>query len=139
MPVNYDSAPGGITLETGFLKEAEILERYIGNKLWAWGRNSLGQLGKNDRTHRSSPVQEILGGTSWKFIAFGGGLTHSAAIKTDGTLWAWGRNTDGQLGKNDTQHGNLLVQVDIIQQQSKQMVLFGHGAKTIMVSLVKTI
>jgi alpha-tubulin suppressor-like RCC1 family protein len=110
MPVNYDSAPGGITLETGFLKETEILERYIGNKLWAWGRNGFGQLGKNDRTHRSSPVQEILGGTSWKFIAFGGGLTHSAAIKTDGTLWAWGLNTNGQLGKNDITHRSSPVQ-----------------------------
>jgi hypothetical protein len=26
------------------------------------------------------------------------GYYHTVALKTDGTLWAWGRNSDGQLG-----------------------------------------
>ena len=31
-----------------------------------------------------------------------GGGTHSCALKTDGTVWCWGRNDDGQLGLGDT-------------------------------------
>ena len=68
--------------------------------LWVWGKNSYGQLGDNTITDRSSPVQTIALGTNWKQVdcAFG----HTAAIKTDGTLWMWGNNGSGQLGDNTT-------------------------------------
>jgi alpha-tubulin suppressor-like RCC1 family protein len=66
--------------------------------LWAWGRNTYGQLGDNSVTHRSSPVQTIAGGTNWKNVDCG--YRYIAAIKTDGTLWIWGDNTYGQLGDN---------------------------------------
>jgi alpha-tubulin suppressor-like RCC1 family protein len=68
--------------------------------LWIWGRNTTGQLGINDALDRSTPVTTFLGGTNWKQVAGGG--NHTAAIKTDGTLWVWGNNTTGQLGINDT-------------------------------------
>jgi alpha-tubulin suppressor-like RCC1 family protein len=66
--------------------------------LWLWGRNDVGQLGDNTRTDKSSPIQTVTGGTNWKQVACG--YKHSAAIKTDGTLWLWGRNDVGQLGDN---------------------------------------
>ena len=68
--------------------------------LWIWGSNALGQTGINDLTSRSTPVTTFAGGTNWKQVS--GGANHTAAIKTDGTLWAWGRNLEGQLGLNDT-------------------------------------
>jgi len=67
--------------------------------LWLWGRNSVGQLGSNNLTDRSSPVQTVSAGTNWKQVS--GGRQHTAAIKTDGTLWLWGRNSVGQLGSNN--------------------------------------
>ena len=66
--------------------------------LWTWGQNNYGQLGDNTIVNESSPVQTIAGGTNWKQIAGGG--YHTAAIKTDGTLWTWGHDTYGQLGDN---------------------------------------
>jgi len=66
--------------------------------LWTWGWNSNGQLGLNDITSRSSPVQ-IGSDTDWDVISAGG--YHSVAIKTNGTLWAWGFNDQGQLGNDD--------------------------------------
>jgi alpha-tubulin suppressor-like RCC1 family protein len=66
--------------------------------LWSWGGNSYGQLGQNNRTHRSSPTQ-IGTGTDWKYVSAGG--AHVAAIKTNGTLWTWGYNYIGQLGQNN--------------------------------------
>jgi alpha-tubulin suppressor-like RCC1 family protein len=66
---------------------------------WLWGQNSNGQLGDNTITDKSSPVQTVAGGTNWKQVA-AGGFYHTAAIKTDGTLWTWGQNTYGQLGNN---------------------------------------
>ena len=75
--------------------------------LWTWGRNSVGELGDNTRTHRSSPVQTISGGTNWKQVAGG---NHTVAIKTDGTLWTWGNNSYGALGDNSTTNRSSPVQ-----------------------------
>ena len=64
--------------------------------LWLWGYNGSGQLGDNTITDKSSPIQTVAGGNSWKQVAVSG--YHTAAIKTDGTLWLWGSNGSGELG-----------------------------------------
>lgn len=67
--------------------------------LWAWGggpaTNNQGQTGLNDVIERSSPVQ-VGALTNWASVA--ANTSHTGAVKTDGTLWTWGRNFDGQLG-----------------------------------------
>ena len=68
--------------------------------LWIWGLGTSGQLGNNAATNRSTPVTTFSGGTNWKSVA--GGLQHTAAIKTDGSLWVWGLGTSGQLGNDGT-------------------------------------
>lgn len=70
--------------------------------LWLWGRNTYGMLGTNSTTDRSSPIQTICAGTNWKHVVCG--YYHTAAIKTDGTLWTWGYNLYGQLGNSDTNY-----------------------------------
>jgi alpha-tubulin suppressor-like RCC1 family protein len=70
--------------------------------LWTWGQNNNGQLGVNDTATRSTPVTTFAGGTNWKQVFIGYNNTHTAAIKTDGTLWTWGQNNNGQLGDNTT-------------------------------------
>ena len=83
--------------------------------LWSWGRNNTGALGLGNTTDYYSPKQ-VGGGTTWSAVtAFA--LTNSGstrAIKTDGTMWSWGRNIYGTLGLDDitnrsdpTQVGNL--------------------------------
>jgi len=68
--------------------------------LWTWGSGGSGRLGTNDMSNRFTPVTTFSGGTNWKQVA--SGYRHTAAIKTDGTLWTWGFGGDGQLGTNDT-------------------------------------
>ena len=68
--------------------------------LWTWGSNFYGQLGDGTTTNRSSPGTVAGGGTNWKQVS--GGYLSTAAIKTDGTLWTWGSNNNGQLGDNTT-------------------------------------
>jgi alpha-tubulin suppressor-like RCC1 family protein len=68
--------------------------------LWTWGLGNSGRLGNADVTNRSTPVTTFTGGTNWKQVICGG--NHTAAIKTDGTLWTWGFGTNGQLGNGTT-------------------------------------
>ena len=67
--------------------------------LWTWGFGLEGQLGKNSNTKSRTPVTTFAGGTNWKQVSANG--SHCAAIKTDGTLWTWGRGEFGRLGTND--------------------------------------
>jgi alpha-tubulin suppressor-like RCC1 family protein len=68
--------------------------------LWTWGNNGSGQLGAGSTTSRSSPGTTAGGGTDWCQVSAGD--AHTAAVKTNGTLWTWGCNTCGQLGNGST-------------------------------------
>jgi alpha-tubulin suppressor-like RCC1 family protein len=72
---------------------------------YAWGSNSDGQVGIPTVLSRPVPtlvpdlnnvVQVAAGGTG-RFYQ-----THSVALKRDGTVWAWGSNFYGQLGRGAT-------------------------------------
>jgi alpha-tubulin suppressor-like RCC1 family protein len=68
--------------------------------LWVWGSGEDGRLGNAAITNRSTPVTTFAGGTNWKQVSGGG--AHTAAIKTDGTLWTWGAEANGRLGNGAT-------------------------------------
>ena len=97
--------------------------------LWSWGNNALGQLGDNTVFNKSSPVQTITGGTNWKQVACG--YRHTAAIKTDGTLWSWGLNIYGQLGDNTVVMKSSPVQTITGGTNWKQVSTGGHHTAAI--------
>ncbi len=97
--------------------------------LWLWGRNSSGRLGDNTTTHKSSPVQTVSAGTNWKQISCG--YFHTAAIKTDGTLWTWGRDGYGQLGDNTTTDKSSPVQTITFGNNWKQVSAGQHHTAAI--------
>jgi alpha-tubulin suppressor-like RCC1 family protein len=77
--------------------------------LWSWGHEGYSQLGNNlTGGDKSSAVQTVSGGTNWKQLSCG--RYHTSAIKTDGTLWIWGRNNFGQLGDTSTTNRTSPVQ-----------------------------
>ena len=91
-----------------YTTDYNTIDQFVGGSLWAWGYNKYGGLGDNTVAHKSSPVQTIAGGTNWKQVA--GGVNHTVAIKTDGTLWTCGYNNYGQLGDNTIAHKSSPVQ-----------------------------
>jgi alpha-tubulin suppressor-like RCC1 family protein len=87
--------------------------------LWSWGGNygtGMGQLGLGDTAFRSSPVQ-IGALTTWSKIA--GGSLHTIAVKTDGTMWAWGSGGSGRLGLGNTTDYSSPKQIGALTTWSK--------------------
>ena len=82
--------------------------------LWSWGYNNNGQLGDGTTTARSYPVK-IGTNTNWVAVSAscssGSNPQHTAALRSDGTLWAWGANNYGQLGNGTTTQSNSPVQI----------------------------
>ena len=71
---------------------------------WAWGFASTGQLGDNTAVTKSSPVSVVGGYTDWVQVSASNAPSgaHSLGIRSNGTAWAWGTNSAGQLGDNTT-------------------------------------
>jgi alpha-tubulin suppressor-like RCC1 family protein len=92
--------------------------------LWSWGYNFYGQLGQNDfQVDRWSPTQ-VGNLTNWSQVSAGTNGS-SAAVKKDGTLWAWGYNQQGQLGQSNRIYRSSPTQIGSLSNWSK--VIFGYN------------
>jgi len=86
----------GISAGTGF---AAVLG--ADGSVWDWGANAIGELGMApDSLTVTRPVNAMAGGSGITQLSAGG--THMLALKSDGTVLAWGYNAYGQLGRSRT-------------------------------------
>ena len=76
---------------------------------WAWGRNTVGQLGDNTLTIKLSPVSVVGGFADW--VQMSAGTQHTLGVRANGQAWAWGNNTYAQLGDNTTSNRSSPVSV----------------------------
>ena len=79
------------------------------HSLFCWGSNAFGQLGIGNTTNHSSPVQVTALGTSVTSVSAGN--LHTCATKSNGTVWCWGSNANGQLGNGGTTDRSSPVRV----------------------------
>ena len=114
MPNQFNSPEGD--LENYFVTESFLIDQWVGDTLWTWGNNFYGNLGINDTNRRCTPVTTSAGGANWKQVT--SEYFNTAAIKTDGTLWTWGTNGNGQLGINSA---------DISQGRTTPVTTFAGG------------
>lgn len=77
--------------------------------LWAAGAQTSGALGNGYTSGTRTTFTQIGALTNWKQVS--AGRYHTLAIKTDGTLWAWGNNNYGNLGLGDRTATSSPVQV----------------------------
>ena len=114
VPVQVPGLAGVMAVASG---EMHSLAVKSDGSVWAWGNNSVGQLGDGTTTSHSSPKQVpglsgvVAVATEWGFGSAAGLIGNSFALKSDGSLWAWGNNIFGQLGDGTYTNRSSPVQV----------------------------
>ena len=90
--------------------------------VWTWGENQSGQLGDGTTVFRATPAP-IPGLTGIVAVEAGSDYlapaAHALALKSDGTVWAWGANGSGQLGDGSGIDRHAPVQVSGIAGATK--------------------
>jgi Regulator of chromosome condensation (RCC1) repeat len=83
--------------------------------VWEWGYNSDGELGNRTNANSNIPVQVGLTGlpSGVTITTIAGGGTHSLALASNSTVWAWGNNYYGELGNGSYNGSNIPVQVSL--------------------------
>jgi alpha-tubulin suppressor-like RCC1 family protein len=94
----------------------------VSGALYAWGDNSVGELGDGTTTQHDSPEAVTLA-TGVTATAVSAGTGFSLAIGSDGNLYAWGNNTEGQLGDGTT-----------TQHTSPEVITLATGIKPAAIS-----
>jgi alpha-tubulin suppressor-like RCC1 family protein len=96
--------------------------------VWAWGYNTAGQIGNTTATDKKVPNQVGLPGTALTTVAgIASGLNHNLAVKSGGTIAAWGENASGQLGDNTTTNRTLPITVPNIGGVIAVAAGYGHS------------
>lgn len=117
-----DAALGPVAFASG--GNAHGLAILEDGTLWGWGSNGSGQLGLGsaDTVPHPAPVQM---GVGFQWISASAGSSYTLAVRADGTLWACGINSSGQLGDYTTSQRTSLVQIGTDNQW--QFVSAGTG------------
>ena len=110
LPAPAAGQPGVAAIVAGAM-HSHILK--TDGSLWAMGENFHSQLGDGTTTHRITPTPILAapGPDQPGVAALAAGQHHSFILKTDGSLWATGPNTFGQLGNGSSKNRHKPVQV----------------------------
>ncbi|MHA3684524.1 RCC1 domain-containing protein [Leucobacter sp. HY1908] len=129
VPVQVE-LPAGVTFKQVSAGGSHSVAVAVDGAAYAWGSNVFGQLGNATNTGSNVPVQvEFPAGVTFKQVSAGG--SHSAAVAADGTAYAWGSNSSGQLG--DGTFVNRNVPVRVLTQTTVTGVSFGGISATNLV------
>ena len=97
-PVQVTGLPGGIAnISAG---GAFCLALASDGTIWSWGKNSSFQLGHGSGSSTTPTPKQIP--NFGNVVSIAGGLNHSVALKSDGSVWTWGLNLEGEGGDSTT-------------------------------------
>jgi trimeric autotransporter adhesin len=77
--------------------------------LWSTGKGGYGESGTGQFFYSKSSFNQIGTDTNWVDVETG--VSHVIALKSDGTIWTWGLNDDGQLGLGHYENVNIPTKV----------------------------
>ncbi len=133
-PPNGYTAPDVVSIWGG--ARGTVIKKSDGT-VWTWGGNIGGKLGVGVSSTNLTRVlvpNEVHGPGDAGFFnsvaAIMGGEVHNVAVRSDGTVWAWGNNVFGQLGDGTTNEAHDPVQTLVL---SNIVSLGGRGYHTLAV------
>ncbi|HEV2764537.1 MAG TPA: S8 family serine peptidase, partial [Pyrinomonadaceae bacterium] len=94
--------------------------------VWAWGDNSLGQLGSAEVPLGKRNQAVRVRGLS-NVTAVAAGSAHGLALRSDGTVWSWGWNGVGELGLGDRDETAHVAPVRVRGLSNVLAVAAGNG------------
>jgi alpha-tubulin suppressor-like RCC1 family protein len=110
------------------------LARRADGTVWAWGANGNGQLGNGRADFQPHPtpaqVRDLTGVTD-----VDGGSSHSLALRSDGSVWTWGNNIQGQLGNGSNVDRRRPVRVAL--PSGLMVVAVGSGADHVLAAITR--
>ena len=129
----YGVLPQFVWKQISSLSFASLAIGSDGN-LYSWGGNANGQLGDNTTTQRNTPVrvaapQNAPTGLTWVQVSAGWD-NNSFGLASDGNLYSWGKNANGQLGDNTTNDRHIPGRVNLPGTTTVTAVSFGGAAGT---------
>ena len=102
------------------------LSNYRG-EVWTWGANDVGQLGLGDTVPRIEPEKVTL--LPKQGIKVECGLKHCVVLCKNLTMYAWGDNSQGQLGsktEDGTQFSSIPVAVEAYSEAQAWSLTSGY-------------
>jgi alpha-tubulin suppressor-like RCC1 family protein len=81
------------------------------NEVWCWGWNFYGQLGEMGLDQSGHP-RLVSGVAGVQALALSAGNGHTCVLTTGGSVWCWGRNDYGHLGRGSAGHSGPPTVVD---------------------------
>ncbi len=121
IPTQIGSATDWKSISAG---NEHTMARRNGSTLWVWGSNLSGELGDGTTVSKNTPFEIGVGANNWLKIY--AGTSSSMAIKSNGTLWAWGNNGYGNLGTGSTANLSIPTQIGTATNWSTISLGFGH-------------
>lgn len=79
--------------------ESHVCAVLVSGELWCWGKSSESQAASGRGEEDILSPGQIDSETNWSAVGVGDG--HSCAAQDDGSLFCWGRNSDGQIGQGN--------------------------------------
>jgi alpha-tubulin suppressor-like RCC1 family protein len=122
-PVAVLGLPGTVRqVAAGYGTSAALL---ADGTVWTWGNNGSGQLGYSTATGYVTAPREVpgLSGITQIAMAWPG---DGYALGSDGTVWAWGDNSDGQLGNGGRTPATVPARVPGLNQVTQVAAANGH-------------
>jgi hypothetical protein len=101
---------------------------------WQWGRNDVGQLGFGSADGGTHPFPARIltdknGAAFSNLVLLAARDWHNIAVKTDGSVWQWGANDQGQCGNNATNDCWRPVQVSGLGPRARLPLRIQPGAQ----------
>jgi uncharacterized repeat protein (TIGR02543 family) len=112
-PTKISTLTNVVSISAGYMHSLAVKSD---GTVWAWGSNGMGALGDDSTVSRSAEPVQVKDLDNVVAVSTG---THTAyAVKSDGTVWAWGINFYGELGDGTIIDRHTPVQTDITDVSS---------------------